>query len=429
MGRDQHIIVIGAGVAGLAAAGELAHAGFQVTVLEARERVGGRIHTIDPEGAGAPVELGAEFIHGRPQDLLSCLRDARASLEEVDGQAFCFEDNQLDPCPEEGGLTLLDELADYVRANGDMSFAEFLKRRRPSEDQARRASAYVEGFNAAHADRIGIAALARQQEAEDAIQGDRAWRSTEGYDVLTLFLAQRAEQAGVRLMTRSPVVSIEWARQRVIVRTDAPNVGTIRGTHAVITLPLGVLQARAVRFIPDPKHILKAADQMEAGSAERLVLVFRSAFWRERTPGLGFLFSRDMTPATWWTQSPSSTPVLTAWFGGPKAEPIAAMEPGVLVANTLRSLERIYSLPDHALDEELRSWHMHEWQRDPYTRGGYSYAPAGAVGCSSQMAVPVDEVLFFAGEHTDTTGHWGTVHGALRSGVRAARQLMESLQT
>jgi monoamine oxidase len=141
-------------------------------------------------------------------------------------------------------------------------------------------------------------------------------------------------------------------------------------------------------------------------------------------PRMSFLFAREMTPATWWTQHPRSMPVLTAWYGGPKAGVAEQTEFGQLVAHALRSLEQIFALPPGALDDELQSWHMHDWLRDPYTRGAYSYAPVGAVDCSAAMSEPVEGTLYFAGEHTDTTGHWGTVHGALRSGVRAARQMV-----
>jgi monoamine oxidase len=420
----SEVVVIGAGVAGLAAAGELAHAGLSVTLVEARQRMGGRIHTLDPHGADGPIELGAEFIHGRPRDLLGCLADAKTRPEEVTGETACFADGVLSACPEDGGLQLLEELPAVVERDGDMSFAEFLRRRKADPADAAQALAYVEGFNAADAERIGIAALALQQQAEAEIEGDRAWRVADGYDVLPLYLAQRAEQAGVRIVLRAPVTAIEWKAGRVVVRTEAAEAPTILAQRALITLPLGVLQARAVAFVPEPVAIFRAADKMAAGAAERLSLVFRSRFWEAKMPRMGFLFAREMTPATWWTQHPRSMPVLTAWFGGPKAAVAEQTEFGQLVAHALRSLEQIFALAPGALDDELQSWHMHDWMRDPYTRGAYSYAPVGAVDCSAAMAEPVEGTLYFAGEHTDTTGHWGTVHGALRSGVRAARQLV-----
>ena len=298
MERASDVVVIGAGVAGLAAAGELAHAGLRVTLVEARQRMGGRIHTLDPQGAGGPVELGAEFIHGQPRELLGCLADAKTALEEVTGETACFAGGVLSACPEDGGFHLLEELHAVAERDGDMSFAEFLARRKADPADAAQARAYVEGFNAADAERIGILALARQQQAEDAIDGDRAWRAADGYDVLPLFLAQRAEQAGVRIVLRAPVTSIEWSAGRVLVRAESMEAPTVLAERALITLPLGVLQVRAVAFVPEPVTIFKAADKMAPGAAERLARVFRSAFWEKMMPRMSFLFAREMTPST-----------------------------------------------------------------------------------------------------------------------------------
>ena len=117
-------------------------------------------------------------------------------------------------------------------------------------------------------------------------------------------------------------------------------------------------------------------------------------------------------------------PYTSGQYAGPAAD--AIRDPGQLPSQALRSLEQIFSLAPHSLDAELRNAYQQDWQRDPYTRGAYSYAPVGAADCSAQMAVPVDNTLYFAGEHTDITGHWGTVHGALRSGLRAAQQILKT---
>src|SRR3954471_18173168 len=137
-----------------------------------------------------------------------------------------------------------------------------------------------------------------------------------------------------------------------------------------------------------------------------------------------FLFAPGMMPAVYWTHRPSDAPVLVAWVGGPGADAFSGAEQ--FRDQALRSLERIFSLPAESLDAELRNSYMHDWYSDPYTLGAYSYAPVGAIDCSAEMAKPVDNTLYFAGEHTDTTGHWGTVHGALRSGLRAAQQLVST---
>jgi monoamine oxidase len=434
--RGNDVLIVGAGVAGLAAAAELASSGRRVTVLEARDRIGGRILTLHPDEADAPIELGAEFVHGHPPELLRLLQEANAPLQKVGGTDACFRDGTLSACPENKAFELLDELADFAHLQGDMTFDDFLAERRPDAETAEQARSFVEGFNAADARQIGIIALARQQQAEEEIDGDQSARSIHGYDLLPQHLARRVEQAGGSILLRSPVASLQWKLGSVTVQIastdpslDDPSsdrVASFSASKAIVTLPLGVLKARSVVFHPEPSRILLAADLMEPGSARRLVLLFRTSFWKTKVPpemqDMRFLFAHAMTPATYWTQHPRDTPMLVAWAGGPKADAVGS--PDQFLAQALRGLERIFSLAPHSLDAELRNWYMHDWQSDPYTLGAYSYAPIGAFDCSEAMTLPLSKTLFFAGEHTDITGHWGTVHGALRSGLRAAQQIL-----
>ncbi|AXC12767.1 amine oxidase [Acidisarcina polymorpha] len=416
------ILIVGAGVAGLAAARELAVAGLRVTVVEGRERIGGRILTLHPEGTEAAVELGAEFIHGNPPELLRLLNEAKIALLENDGVDACFHRGNLSACEDDHDLSLLDDLETTVAREGDMSFDAYLASHKVAEEEAEGARSYVEGFNAADASRIGIAALAAQQKAEDAIEGSRSWRAPGGYDLLPKFLAESAEQAGAHILLNSPVTVIRWSSGQV--EAQLASQATVRGAKAILTLPLGVLQARSVAFDPVPHAVLAAADQLAFGSVQRLVLIFHSRFWATAMSQMRFLFAERTTPSTWWTQYPLTTPVLIGWIGGPRALAPPANEPAALLEQAMRSLEQIFSLPLNSLDRQLRSWHLHDWQADPFSLGAYSYAPAGALECSEVMAQPTGETLFFAGEHTDTTGHWGTVHGAIRSGLRAARQVL-----
>jgi monoamine oxidase len=417
------VLVLGGGVAGLAAAVELAIAGKRILLLEARDRIGGRIFTLHPEEAAAPVELGAEFVHGRPPELLHCLQEAKIELQEAGGTDACFHNGNLSACPEHESFALLDELSEFAHREGDMSFDQFLARRQPDPEDAAEVRSFVQGFNAADAGKIGIAALARQQEAEEEIGGLESSRCIAGYDVFPRSLARRAEQGGARIRLSAPVVSLQWKVGKVMVRIASGE--TFSAKKAIITLPLGVLRARSISFDPVPFPILAAADRMEPGTVHRIDLLFRTAFWKQKIPDMRFLFAPGMTPPTFWTQYPRDVPLLVAWLGGPAAEAIG--DPSQLPALALRSLERIFSLPPHSLDAELRNAYQHDWLRDPWTLGAYSYAPAGAADCSAEMAQPVESTLFFAGEHTDTTGHWGTVHGAFRSGIRAAKQVMDSL--
>jgi monoamine oxidase len=125
---------------------------------------------------------------------------------------------------------------------------------------------------------------------------------------------------------------------------------------------------------------------------------------------------------------PDTTAMITAWVGGTR---VALIENGpetpakaeALLKRCLTTLANAFGLSGTRLQQLLLSWHCHDWQADPYAQGAYSYVPAGAIDASMKLTVPVEDTLYFAGEHTDTSGHWGTVHAAVRSGLRAAAQL------
>ena len=419
-------VVLGAGVAGLAAARVLAEAGERVLVLEARERVGGRLFTVHAEGEATPIELGAEFVHGRPPELLALLEEAGLALYETGGRQMRFADGVLREAGEDDGgfWALLEELS-ASEAAPDQTFDEFLAERKAPAAEARRARQYVEGFNAADAGRIGTRGLARQQAAEDAIEGDRSYRLTDGYAGLAEYLCGRVEAAGGVVLLGATVASVEWREGWAAVTTASG--ARYEARRMVVALPLGVLQAGAVRFVPEPGEPMAAARLLASGPVQRIVLRFRERFWAGQAHEMRFLFTEGETPTTWWTTKPHASPLLIGWMGGPRALAVGSAEE--LVASGLRSLERIFSLAAGTLDGELLSWHAHDWQADPWSLGAYSYAPKGAAGASELMAQPVAETLFFAGEHTDTTGHPGTVHGALRSGLRAAAQVLATTTT
>jgi len=186
------------------------------------------------------------------------------------------------------------------------------------------------------------------------------------------------------------------------------------------------------------RNVISVAALAQQQRAE-VTLVFQSKFWNE--PGrprsrlspengshdFSFLFAHKEVLPVWWTPMPDAAPVITAWTAGPKALALEARtgeNSAALLNECLTALATIFGVSVRALEGALVSWHTHDWQADPYARGAYSYAPAGARGASEKMTEPVEGTLFFAGEHTDTQGHWGTVHGALGSGTRAATQLL-----
>jgi monoamine oxidase len=431
------ILVLGAGIAGLAAARALADAGQRVALIEARERIGGRIFTdhVLARNSGEPVsiELGAEFIHGLPPVSWDLIKEANLNTYELDGAQLSFANGGFQSSGEDFGdaVSVIDEMMAWLQrqpSGTDLAFAQYLDRAGIDGSRRRRATAYVEGFNAADSRVISVAALAQQQRAEEQVQADRLFCLEAGYDALPAFLSDRFRAAGGTVLLGHPVRCVRWSQNAVAVSGVAPGGESfeLHAKRAIVTLPLGVLQAGTVVFEPVPQDVMSNAARMAMGPVVRISLLFDAKFWQ---PDLSFLFTRDETPSTWWTPNPKPAPLITGWAGGPKAARLtpeigARADDGALLQEFLGTLSRLFGLSSRDLHDRLVSRHMHDWQADPYSRGAYSYAPAGALDASANMTLPVADTLFFAGEHTDTTGHWGTVHGALGSGLRAAAQLL-----
>jgi monoamine oxidase len=139
-----------------------------------------------------------------------------------------------------------------------------------------------------------------------------------------------------------------------------------------------------------------------------------------------FLFAFASMPPVWWTPHPAPGNTLTGWVGGPRSEALANVTAAQLGELACEILAPIFSLDPQAVRAELLACHTHDWRHDGLCFGSYSYVPAGALDAPSKMTIPTANTLFFAGEHTDTTGHWGTVHAAIRSGLRAADQVLKA---
>jgi len=434
--HETDVLIVGAGMAGLTAARALMQAGKRVVILEARPRVGGRILTETVNGE--PVELGSEFVHGKPPELWHLLREAALGTWELGGEDLSWKDGTLNVCHDEE----VDDF-DWIRAlkqwrGPDCSFADYLERSIISEESRKRVIGFVEGFNAADHRVIGVAALGKQQTAEDEIEGDRQFRVHGGYGRVTEFLMRKILGGKGIFALETQVQSIRWKRGRVYVEcTSKGKSRRFQARQVLITLPLGVLQADAVQFSPRPGAIFAAASQMRMGNVMRATMFFKSRIWIEAVRAkehgelriglrhLSFLYAQGSQPAVWWTAHPQAVPTLTAWAGGPRAADFDNLDGHQLTEKLLTSLAEILSRRVEELREELIRCSSHDWRRDPFSLGSYSYAAAGGVNAAAAMSEPVEDTLYFAGEHTDTTGHWGTVHGAMRSGLRAAAQALE----
>lgn len=424
------VVVVGAGMAGLTCARALLERGMRVLVLEARDRVGGRIATVHPPDTEA-VELGAEFVHGRPAELIALIAEAGCEMYEREGTQLCFENGSLEECGEEmeDAFEPLEKLKDFT--GNDVSFAAYVDCEEISEEERVAATGYVEGFNAADAHDASVRALGIQQVAEDEIEGDRVFRVRGGYDQLPEYLARRVRELGGELRLQAPVRSVQWKQGRVEVTTDTE---TLVAPRAVVTLPLGVLLRGGVRFAPEPVEVMTAAKAMRMGEVCRFTMTFRTRFWESLKPKpdvreLSFLFTFTELPRVWWTPHPEPSAMLTGWVGGPSAATLLGRSSEQLGVEACSVLGRIFGVGEEFVSKEMTGCYAHGWSGDEFARGSYSYVAVGGAEASVLMSEPVMNTLYFAGEHTDVTGHWGTVHGAIRSGFRASEQVLESVGT
>lgn len=428
---NHDVIVLGAGIAGLTAARQLAMAGLRVQVVEARNRVGGRIfsHKVGQE----VVELGAEFIHGKLPILWNLIEEAGLETYQLGGKQFRWEHELLQECGDDFGRDFewLEALKDWHRE--DCSFAEYLDVMHVPPASRKRLIGFVEGFNAADHHVIGVAALAKQQAIEDATEGDRMFHVRGGYAQVPEFLARQIEQLGGTLSMETRAVAIRWKQGSVEV--DCLYNGeaeTDRASAVVIALALGVLQSGALTISPSPERAMHLLSQIRVGHARRMVMVFRSKFWtdavvRSGTKGLSelsFLHAPSELFPVWWTEFPEKSSTLVAWSGGPRTDAIAGRAREEMEGEAIRELAKIFAVDNARLRDLLVQSVSHDWQTDPLAQGSYSYLPAGALHVPDALSEPIESTLFFAGEHTDTTGNWGTVHGAMESGLRAAHQVL-----
>lgn len=414
------VLVMGAGMAGLAAARVCAEKGLRVLVLEASERVGGRILT-QRTATGAVVELGAEFVHGDPPELLGLIAEAGLSVYERTGDFFRLEGSRYVQ-EDDGDDDVLEALKSYT--GDDRPFAEYARALGLPDEELEAELGYVEGFNAADAREASIIALGRQQAAEDAIGGSRVWRVREGYDRVPEFLAKRVRAAGGEIVFGARVDELAWGEWGVEAGTRDGR--RFKAQRAVVALPLGLFQSQwpglgAPRFRPEPSAIFAAMQQMRMGDAVRVTMVFKRRLWPE---GMSFLLTPGAEPRVWWTNHPADDQTLTGWIGGPRATPLTNHAAAEVEHRFFNAAAAALQVSRAELDRQLLSAHWHDWGGDPNTLGAYSWVATGGADASARMAEPVDNCLFFAGEHTDITGHWGTVHGALRSGLRAGAQVL-----
>jgi monoamine oxidase len=430
------VAVIGAGAAGLAAAAELSTRNIGVCVLEARDRVGGRIFTRREPDVPIPLELGAEFVHGRSPATLRWLA-GRTPLVDTPYRRFVSHAGKLvqgdDLFPE-----LKARLAKVPRPRRDLPFAEFLEGpAKPYLPPRIREFALllVEGYDAADATRVSTLGTIDEWCGGGGADAP-TFRPQGGYASLLRALAGALDSKHVQLELGTIVREVHWKRGKVTIHaTRHGRAHDVVARAAVVTLPIGVLKLppeapNSVRFVPAVTTKYKALAGLATGPVIKVLLRFREPFWEqldgERYSDAAFFHAPRAPFPTFWTTLPLRTSLMTAWAAGPAAVQLANVGEGEVVRTALRCVAHLFSGNERCL-ADFQGAYVHDWQADPFACGAYSYVVAGGGHARELLARPIEKTLFFAGEAADVGGESGTVAGALASGQRAVQQLTVSL--
>jgi len=433
---DADVAVIGAGAAGLAAARSLARRKLRVLLLEARDRIGGRVLWRPIARIATPAELGAEFIHGSAERTKALLREAGSAAIDMGGDSWIRENGELQY--NDNDFTSSAQIFEGSRSlPRDESVEQFLRRFENDgalRETAQAARAFVEGFEAADPATASVKAIA-DEWASGA--DSTAARPLGGYGPMFEHLRSDCERSGVRFAFSARVRRISWGRDGVAIEV-ADSRGESQTFHvraAIVTLPVGVLRHRGdeteIRFEPElPPAKREALAYIEMGHVVKVALWFRTAFWERIAAGRyhdAAFFHADRQPIpTYWTQLPIRSELIVAWVGGPGAVALSGVCASDLVEKALQGFGELFGEVELAR-REFEGGLMHDWSGDPFARGAYSYVGVGGGNARAVLAAPVGGALYFAGEATSSDGQGGTVNGAIETGERAADETVAAL--
>lgn len=419
------VVIIGAGAAGMMAALEIALTGKSVAIIEAKNRTGGRMHTINNPAFEKPVELGAEFVHGDLPITLNVFEQAGIKINESKGDVWEYKEDRLKQ--QNDTRKDYDDLEEkFKMLTRDVTVAHFMNRYLGGSNNEKRRFAlknYVQGYCAGDIEKASSFALCEELTSGE----EEAYRVDGGYQKLVKYLEEQCRKGGVIFYLSEEAQQIKWQAWDVKVIT---NKQTITGKKALVTVSIGVLQSEAISFSPALPQKMAAAKQLGFGHVVKINLQFTSAFWQEEAftkeknlSKLNFLFSEQAIP-TWWTQHPKKEALLVGWLGGPPAEEYKRAAKEVVVENAITSLAKILGVPPALLQQKLKSAEWYNWSGDEHFCGAYSYNVVDGEALIKTVLEPVDHTIYFAGEGLHSGNEIGTVEAALTSGRNISHQLI-----
>jgi monoamine oxidase len=410
-------------MSGMAAGRDLTRAGLDVLILEAKHRVGGRMETVK-DHTGHGVEAGTLMIHGSRADHWALVREfgieTRPWPTEVFGATSWDSESGFQKTDRERTESMRERVRkEYLTYRGeDISYKAFLEQ---------------VGLNEEEQDQVaGGTKEPDETSLRATMEGGAAWRiyRDRDYQVVggNLLIAEKlGATLGETIQLSSPVKAIEWKRGAVKVTYEREGkTESALARRAIVTLPMGVLQSGKPAFSPElPTWKRRSIEALPLGSVVVVNMLFKDKFWLEK--GVKSWYTRGGR-ITFYDPHPESVsePALAGWITADAARELTKLGQN---GGRERALDWVQE-PFQGLNirERLEWFHLRDWNSEPYTLGSYSSSPRpGGYGQSYVYATPIQETLYFAGEATEIAPYRSTVHGAYRSGRRAAREILSSL--
>jgi monoamine oxidase len=425
------IVIVGAGAAGLACAEVLKRSGLRILILEARCRPFGRVLTVRPSTLRTPIELGAEFIHGVPKELMDPAQNWNIPFLDVRDNHLVKDGSSFKDTPDY--FDHLGQILPRSIVKHDQTIQDWLQSKSLSHKWKSTVQSFVEGFHAADIGRMGRNALfSATNEDDDELNGHSMFRLPFGYDLLLKTWLRHLDPHEIQFSQM--VTKITWQKERVQITCRSGVNGQpelITSRKVCLTVPIGCLKQGSIAFEPRLHQFEKNLEFVEMGHVQRLIFQFQKRFWEtlSANQALSFFHLTSGSPfQTWWTGSPLRTNCLTAWCGGPKAQQMARLPKDQIVTKALTSLSELTGESVRKLKQLLVSVYRHNWSQDPFSLGAYTYVCKDGHEASRQLSHPVEGSIYFAGEGYQTDSSRGTVHGALRSGRHAADLILKSMK-